>query len=133
MSTMSVRYRIIRYWTSKERRFQADNRHIAAIDSVSTMPSPLMIHPIMPERRVKLGFNWSALIFGTIWAYSEGLVVQGGRMAAVDAASGLLSSSERPALLIAALMLFVAKNIYSARNGGVWVCQRLLNQGYRAL
>ncbi len=54
-------------------------------------------------------------------------------MAAVDAGSGLLSSSDRPALLIAALIPFVAKNIYSARNGAVWVCQRLLNQGYRAL
>ncbi|AZQ52772.1 hypothetical protein D5R55_09120 [Burkholderia cenocepacia] len=97
------------------------------------MPSTLMIHPTMPERRVKLGFNWSALIFGTIWAYSEGLVVQGGRMAAVDAASGLLCASGRPALLIAALILFVAKNVYSARHGSAWVRQRLLNQGYRAL
>ncbi|KVH10958.1 hypothetical protein WS84_13095 [Burkholderia anthina] len=92
-----------------------------------------MIHPTMPERRVKLGFNWSALIFGIIWAYSERLVVQGGRMAAVDAASGLLCSFGHPALLIAALILFVAKNIYSARHGSAWVCQRLLNQGYRAL
>ncbi|MDF3080953.1 hypothetical protein KPB01_08280 [Burkholderia sola] len=97
------------------------------------MPSTLMIHPTMPERRVKLGFNWSALIFGTIWAYSEGLVVQGGRMTAVDAASGLLCSSGRPALLIAALVLFVAKNVYSARHGSAWIRQRLLNQGYRAL
>ncbi|MCA8024511.1 hypothetical protein [Burkholderia cepacia] len=130
---MSVQYWIIRYWTSKERRFHGDNRHIAVINSLSTMPSTLMIHPTMPERRVKLGFNWSALIFGTIWAYSEGLVVQGGRMAAVDAASGLLCSFDRPALLITALILFVAKNIYSARHGSAWVCQRLLNQGYRAL
>ncbi|WP_254601547.1 hypothetical protein [Burkholderia lata] len=82
---------------------------------------------------MKLGFNWSALIFGTIWAYSEGLVVQGGRMAAVDAASGLLCSSGRLALLIAALILFVAKNIYSARHGSAWIYRRFLNQGYRAL
>lgn len=130
---MSVQYWSTRDWTSKERRFQGDNRHIAGINSISTMPSTLMIHPTMLEQRVKLGFNWSALLFGTIWAYSEGLVVQGGRLAAVDAASGLLCSSGRPALLIAALILFVAKNIYSARHGSTWICQRLLNQGYRAL
>lgn len=87
----------------------------------------------MPERRVKLGFNWSALIFGTIWAYSKGLIVQGGRMAAADAAAGLLCFFGRPALLMAALMLFVAKSVYCARHGSAWVCQRLLDQGYRAL
>ncbi len=54
-------------------------------------------------------------------------------MAAVDAASGLLCSFGRPALLIAALILFVAKNIYCARHGSAWVCQRLLNLGYRVL
>jgi hypothetical protein len=91
-----------------------------------------MIHPTMPERRVKLGFNWSALIFGTIWAYSEGLIVQGGRMAAVDSAAGLLCFSGRPPFLTAALILFVAKNVYCACHGGAWLRQLLRDQGYRA-
>lgn len=86
----------------------------------------------MPERRVKLGFIWSTLVFGTIWAYSEGLIVQGGRMAAADAAAGLLCFSGRPTFLTTALILFGAKNVYCACRGGAWVRQRLLDQGYRA-
>jgi hypothetical protein len=92
-----------------------------------------MIHPTLPERRVKLGFNWSPMIFGTVWAYSEGLTVQGGRMAAADAAAGFLCLSGRPALVTAAFVLFVTKNIYCARYGSAWVRQRLQDQGYRVL
>ncbi|MGN6652432.1 MAG: hypothetical protein ACTHL0_20585 [Trinickia sp.] len=92
-----------------------------------------MIHPTMPQRQVKLGFNWSALIFSTMWAYSEGLIVQGGRMAAADAAAGLLCFGGRPVFLMAALILFVAKNVHCASRGSAWVRQRLQDQGYRVL
>ncbi|WP_157447933.1 hypothetical protein [Paraburkholderia ginsengiterrae] len=92
-----------------------------------------MIHPTMPERRVKRGFNWSALIFGTLWAYSEGLVIQGGRMAAADAAAGLLGCFDHPAFLTAALLLFVTKNVCCARHGSGWVYRQLHGQGYRSV
>jgi len=90
-----------------------------------------MIHPTMPERRVKLGFSWSALLFSTAWGYSEGLIAQAGRMVVADAASGLLGFWHRPVLTVAALMLFVVKNVYCGLRGGTWLLQRLQDQGYR--
>lgn len=38
---MSVQYWVMRYWTSKERRFQADNRHITLINF---LPMPTGLH-----------------------------------------------------------------------------------------
>ena len=90
-----------------------------------------MIHPTMPERRVKLAFNWSALIFSTVWGYSEGLIVEAGRMVVADAATGLLVFWHRPVLTVAALILLAAKNVYCARHGGAWLLRRLQDQGYR--
>lgn len=97
------------------------------------MTSSLMIHPTLHERRVKNGFNGSALIFGTLWAYSEGLISQGGRLAAVDAAVGLLFCCRHPAFPVAGALLFAAKNVYCARRGGVWLRAKLCAKGYRAL
>ncbi len=54
-------------------------------------------------------------------------------MAAADAAVGLLCLGDRPAFLVAALILFILKNAYCAHRGSVWVRQRLQDQGYRAL
>ncbi|KUZ74722.1 hypothetical protein WI36_14825 [Burkholderia ubonensis] len=97
------------------------------------MPTRLMIHPLMPERRVNRGFNWGALIFGTMWAYSEGLIAQGGRLIAIDAAVSLLGTRGHAALLIPALLLLVAKNGYCACKGNNWVYRDLQRQGYRAI
>lgn len=90
--------------------------------------SLLMIHPTLPERRVALGFNLSALIFGTLWAYSEGLTTHGARMVAVDAGASLLASIDYP---IGALALVLVKNFYCAKRGGEWLRRRLTAQGYR--
>ncbi|KVK79966.1 hypothetical protein WJ47_35250 [Burkholderia ubonensis] len=66
----------------KECHFHDDNQSSRTLFVDAMMPTRLMIHPIMPERRVKRGFNWGALIFGTMWAYSEGLVALRGRLIA---------------------------------------------------
>lgn len=85
----------------------------------------------MPERRVKPGFNWVALLCSTMWAYSEGLIVQAGRMTVVDSTVGLLCFPGRPSLFAVAFLLLVGKNIYCARYGSAWLLQRLRDQGYR--
>ncbi|MCE4063419.1 hypothetical protein LXM60_24760 [Pandoraea sputorum] len=95
------------------------------------MPSLLMIHPTKSERRVKTGFNWAALLFGSLWAYAEGLVRRGGRLIAVDCAAGLLWSLGHPTAMLAGSGLFLAKNIVVARSGGAWLQQHLVDQGYR--
>jgi len=96
-----------------------------------TMRSSLMIHPTLPARQVKCGFNIGALLFGTLWAYAEGLMVQGGRMAAADAAAAIFVYAGQPALVVAGLILFAAKNVYAARHGGTWIRTQLVHQGYR--
>ncbi|MGA4240006.1 hypothetical protein [Ralstonia pseudosolanacearum] len=95
----------------------------------------IFIHSIRPERRVEPGFCWAALLFGTIWAYSEGLIVQGGRLVSVDGVAGLLllygvqSSQSSP--IGGALLLFLAKNFYCAIRGRRWLRSLLFSQGYR--
>ncbi len=93
----------------------------------------LMIHSITPERSVKGGFNWWALIFSTTWAYSEGLIAQGGRLFAADAVAGLLFTRGHVAFLIPALLLLTVKSVYCARHGSRWVYRHLCHRGYRAV
>ncbi|KVN08119.1 hypothetical protein WT09_30265 [Burkholderia stagnalis] len=93
----------------------------------------LMIHSIMPERSVNCGFNWWALIFSTMWAYSEGLIVQGGRLFAADAVAGLLLTRDHVAFVILALLLLTVKSVYCARHRNRWVYQHLHHQGYRTV
>lgn len=92
-----------------------------------------MIHSIMHERSVSCGFNWWALIFSTTWAYSEGLIVQGGRLFAADAVAGLLCTRDHVAFVIPALVLLTVKGVYCARHGNRWVYRHLRRQGYRAV
>lgn len=97
------------------------------------MPSTLMIHSTRPERRVKPGFNWAALFFGSLWAFSEGLVRHGGRLVAVDCFAGFLWSVGYPATMLAGSAVFIAKNVVVARSGGAWLQQHLAAQGYRTI
>lgn len=97
----------------------------------------VFIHPTRPERRVEPGFCWAALLFGSIWAYSEGLIVHGGRLAAADGAVGLLylygEQTGHPSAAGGALLLFLAKNVYCAVRGRFWLQCLLLSQGYRVV
>lgn len=99
--------------------------------------APIFIHPVRPERKVKAGFSWTALWFGTLWAYSEGLIAHGGRLVAVDAIAGLIVAygkhAGHPSAVGVALLLFIAKNFYCAVRGQYWLRSLLLQQGYRAL
>ena len=99
--------------------------------------STVFIHPTKRERKVKAGFYWPALLFGTAWAYSEGLIAHGGRLVATDAMAALIAlygdQTGHPSAIGGALLLFIAKNFYCAIRGSHWVRRSLLQQGYRAL
>ncbi|MHA6846546.1 hypothetical protein [Ralstonia syzygii] len=99
--------------------------------------SCLYIHPIQPERKVRAGFGWSAFLFGTLWAYSEGLVAHAGRLAAIDAVTALLLTLDAglklPWLVCIAVALFVAKNIYCGLRANHWLSCALARRGYRPL
>ena len=86
---------------------------------------------------MKLGFSWAALLFGTVWAYSEHLVAHGGRLAAVDGIVGLMviygDKAGHPTITAGGLVLFIAKNFYCAAFGHRWLRGSLLQQGYRAV
>lgn len=99
--------------------------------------SSVFVHATRPERRVKVGFYWTALLFGTFWAYSEGLIAHGGRLVAVDAIAGLMciygEYAGCPSAVGGALLLFITKNLYCAVRGQYWLRSSLLQQGYRVL
>ena len=99
--------------------------------------SAVFVHAVRQERRVKKGFYWTAFLFGTLWAYSEGLTVIGGRLAAVDAMVGLTvlygSQTGHPLVAVGALLSFIGKNVYCAIRGQFWLRSLLIQQGYRAL
>ncbi|MGA4047916.1 hypothetical protein ACI2VF_15040 [Ralstonia nicotianae] len=103
-----------------------------------SMPtSTVFVHPTRRDRKVKVGFCWSALLFGTLWAYSERLIAYGGRLVAVDGFVGLMviygDKAGHPSAVVGALFLFIAKNFYCAVCGHRWLRSSLLQQGYRAL
>ncbi|AZU59633.1 hypothetical protein DOT66_25220 [Ralstonia pseudosolanacearum] len=97
----------------------------------------IFVHPTGPERKIKLGFCWVALFFGTFWAYSEGLIAHGGRLTAVDGVAGLLclygEQCGHPSAFGIALLLVIAKNIYCALRGQYWLQNLLIDQGYRVI
>ncbi|AJW43763.1 hypothetical protein [Ralstonia mannitolilytica] len=93
-------------------------------------------HPILPERKVRTGFHWSALVFGTLWAFSEGLIAQGGRLAGVDAIAALLVTLDRnatPEVTVAATGLFFVKNVYCGIRASDWLEDALRQAGYRRI
>ncbi|WP_432240925.1 hypothetical protein [Herbaspirillum robiniae] len=94
-------------------------------------PSSLLIHPTLPERKVRHGFNWAALAFSTLWAFSEGLVPQAGRLFAIDVAGKLLCTFDTPLAWSLALLMALAKALYCGRRGNDWIVQRLTARGYR--
>lgn len=94
------------------------------------------IHPTRIERKVRTGFRSPALVFGALWAFSEGLVEQGGKLTAIDAVAALLLTVKEPAaagLAVVALLLFLAKNIYCGAHASNWLQVELLQSGYKQL
>ncbi|ADJ62389.1 hypothetical protein G5B88_04395 [Herbaspirillum seropedicae] len=94
-------------------------------------PSRLFIHPTLPERKVRHGFNWGALTLSTLWAFSEELLPQAGRLFAAEVAAKLLCTFDSPVTWSLALMLTLAKALYCGWRGNDWIVQSLTAKGYR--
>ncbi|WDZ98352.1 hypothetical protein Herbaro_11335 [Herbaspirillum sp. WKF16] len=92
--------------------------------------SLLLIHPTLPERKLRHGFNWGALLLSTLWAFSEGLIPQAGRLFALDMGIKLLCTFDSQLTWALAFLLTLGKAIYCGRRGNGWLSKKWMSQGY---
>ena len=95
-------------------------------------------HPTLPDRRVPTTFSFGAFCFGSLWAWSEGIVKTAGRLYVFDALVVAISVeiffllNESDAAMFFAFGACFSWRIYVGYKAKSWLLRHLLGIGYKS-